>query len=210
VRYPYPGGVGVPRLGRPCRSRSLLLVIRIPLSTQSKVTKVVLAKNFSEESFGAEGASPFLDPRRPLGPGPLRRVCFAHSVTLFLSLFFSLRLKNVVLPFAGFKTALDEAVKNCKALAEAAEQKEAERVAMSEAISAFCQAFGLDGVPSGSSPQSHLRALGGHVRNRLRRALHDGVRRAFAVLASHYNVDLEQVSEGYCLPDDEEAALAEV
>jgi hypothetical protein len=25
-------------------------------------------------------------------------------------------------------------------------------VAMSEAISAFCQAFGLDGVPSGSSP----------------------------------------------------------
>jgi hypothetical protein len=64
-----------------------------------------------------------------------------------------LHLKNVVLPPAGFKTALDEAVKNCKALAEATEQKEAERVAMSEAISAFCQAFGLDGVPSGSSPR---------------------------------------------------------
>jgi hypothetical protein len=30
------------------------------------------------------------------------------------------------------------------------------------------------------------------------------------VLASHYDVDLEWVSEGYCLPDDEEAALAEV
>jgi hypothetical protein len=53
-------------------------------------------------------------------------------------------------------------------------------------------------------------ALGGHVRNRLRGALHHGVRRAFAVLASHYNVDLERVSEGYCLPDKEEAALAEV
>jgi hypothetical protein len=121
-----------------------------------------------------------------------------------------LRLKNVVLPSAGFETALDEAVKNCKALAEAAEQKEAERVAMSEAISAFCQAFGLDGVPSGSSPQSHLWALGGHVRNRLRGVLHHGVRRAFVVLSSHYDVDLERVSEGYCLPDDEEAALAEV
>jgi hypothetical protein len=48
------------------------------------------------------------------------------------------------------------------------------------------------------------------VRNRLRGALHHGVRRAFAVLASHYDVDLERVSEGYCLPDDEEAALAEV
>jgi hypothetical protein len=127
-----------------------------------------------------------------------------------MSPFFSLRLKNVVLLFVGFETALNESIKNCKALAQAAEQKEADRVAMSEAISAFCQAFGLDNVPSGSSPQSHLRALGGHVRSRLRGALHHGVRRAFAMLASHYDVDLERVSEGYCLPDEEEAALAEV
>jgi hypothetical protein len=48
------------------------------------------------------------------------------------------------------------------------------------------------------------------VRDRLHGALHHGIRRAFAVLASHYDVDLERVSEGYCLPDDEEAALAEV
>jgi hypothetical protein len=141
-------------------------------------------------------------------PGP--KVCLACFATLFLSPFFFFRLKNVVLLSTGFETALDKAVKNCKALAEAAEQKEAERVAMSEAILAFCQAFGLDGVPSGSSAQSHLRALGGHVRKRLHGALHHGVRRAFAVLASHYDMDLERVSEGYCLPDDEEAALAKV
>jgi hypothetical protein len=176
VRYPYPGGVGFPRLGRPCRSRSLSLVIRIPLSTQSKGTKVVLAENFSEEKFDAEGASPFLDPRRPLGPGPLWRawlwssglpglpeprphssvpgpkVCFARSVTLFLS-FFILRLKNFVRLSTGFEMALNESVKNCKALAQATEKKEADCVAMSEAISALCQAFGLDGVPSGSSPR---------------------------------------------------------
>jgi hypothetical protein len=83
-------------------------------------------------------------------------------------------------------------------------------VAMSEAILAFCQAFGLDGVPSGSSPQSHLRALGVHVRNRLRGALHHDIRRAFAVLASHYDMDLERVSEGYYLPDEEEVALTKV
>jgi hypothetical protein len=59
-------------------------------------------------------------------------------------------------------------------------------------------------------PQSRLRALGGHVRSRLCEALHHDVRRAFAVLASHYDVDLERVSEGYCLPDKDEAALAEV
>jgi hypothetical protein len=69
-----------------------------------------------------------------------------------LSPFFSSCLKNIVRLSAGFETALNEPVKNCKALAEAAEQKEAERVSMSEAISAFCRAFGLDDVPSGSSP----------------------------------------------------------
>ena len=45
------------------------------------------------------------------------------------------------------------------------------------------------------------------MRSRLRGALHHGVRRAFAVL---YDVDLERVSEGYFLPDEEEAALAGV
>jgi hypothetical protein len=52
--------------------------------------------------------------------------------------------------------------------------------------------------------------LGDHVRGRLCEALHHGVRRAFVVLASHYVVNLERASEGYCLPDEDEAALAEV
>jgi hypothetical protein len=121
--------------------------------------------------------------------------------------FFNSCLKNSVWLFAEFETALNESV---KALAQAAEQKEVDRVAMFEAISAFYKVFGLDDVPSGSSPQSPLRALGGRVRSRLREALHHDVRRAFAVLASHYDVDLERVSEGYCLPDEDEAALAEV
>jgi hypothetical protein len=109
--------------------------------------------------------------------------------------------------FAGLESALNE---SAKALAQVVEQKEADRAAMSEAISAFCQIFGLDDVPSGSSPQSRLQALNDHARGRLHEALHHGVRRAFAMLASHYDVDLERVSEGYCLPDEDEAALAEV
>jgi hypothetical protein len=124
--------------------------------------------------------------------------------------FFSSRLKDIVRLSSGFETALNESVKNCEALAQVAEQKEVDRVAMSEAISVFYWTFGLGDVPSGSSPQSRLRALGGHVRSRLRGALHHGVRRAFSVLASHYDVDLERVSKGYCLPDEEEAALSEV
>jgi hypothetical protein len=51
-----------------------------------------------------------------------------------------------------FETALNESIKNCKALAQAAEQKEADRTTMSETISAFCRTFGLDDVPSASSP----------------------------------------------------------
>jgi hypothetical protein len=108
---------------------------------------------------------------------------------------------------SGFETALNESVKNCKVLAQAAEHKEVDRMAMPEAISAFYRTFGLDDVPSGSSPQSRLRFLGGHMRSRLRGALHHGVRQAFAVLASHYDVDLEWVIEGYYLPDNEDAAL---
>jgi hypothetical protein len=109
--------------------------------------------------------------------------------------------------FAELESALD---KSTKALAQAAEQREADHAAMSDAILAFYRVFGFDDVPTGSSPQSRLQALGDHARGRLREALHHGVRRAFAVLASHYVVDLERVSEGYCLPDEDEAALAKV
>jgi hypothetical protein len=69
-----------------------------------------------------------------------------------LSSFFSSCLKNIVRLSSVFETALNESVKNCKALAQAAKQKEAKRMAMSKAISAFCRAFGLDDVPSSSSP----------------------------------------------------------
>jgi hypothetical protein len=70
-----------------------------------------------------------------------------------LASFFSSYLKNIVRLSPGFEMALNESVKNCKALAQAAEQKEVDRVAMSEAISALCRTFGLDDVPSGSSPR---------------------------------------------------------
>jgi hypothetical protein len=125
--------------------------------------------------------------------------------------FLCLCLRSFFWLFAELESALDESAKAlAEALAGAAEQREADHAAMSEAVSDFCRVLGSGDVPSGSSPQSRLQVLGDHVRGRLREALHHGVRRAFAVLASHYVVDLERVSEGYCLPDEDEAALAEV
>jgi hypothetical protein len=42
------------------------------------------------------------------------------------------------------------------------------------------------------------------VRERLRGALHTGVKHALAVIASHYiGVDLKAISDGYVLPDDD-------
>jgi hypothetical protein len=150
----------------------------------------------------AQSAQTVASQERARSEGMFRPLCDLDSASFFNSC-----LKNFVRLSAEFETDLNESV---KALAQATEQKEADRVAMSEAISAFGRAFDLDDIPSGSSPQSHLRALVGHVRSRLHGALHHGVRRAFAVLASHYDVDLERVSEGYWLPDEDEAALAEV
>ena len=56
-----------------------------------------------------------------------------------------------------------------------------------------------------------MTALSGQVRKRLRGALHTGVKRALAVIASHYSgVDLEAVSDGYVLAEDDEEADEEV
>ena len=68
MRYPYPGGVGVPRLGRPCRLRALLLVLQdsvidIVGKHESRFgRKLFLVENFSEENFDAEGGPPLLAP----------------------------------------------------------------------------------------------------------------------------------------------------
>jgi hypothetical protein len=133
------------------------------------------------------------------------------SLVLVLVYFLCLCLRSFFWLFAELESALDESAKAlAEALAGAAEQREADLAAMSEAVSDVYRILGSDDIPSGSSPQSRLQALGDHAHGRVREALHHGVRRAFAVLASHYIVDLERVSEGYCLPDEDEAALAEV
>jgi hypothetical protein len=53
---------------------------------------------------------------------------------------------------------------------------------------------------AGSSLESRLRALGGHVSQRMRHTLHLGVKKALGVVASQYQVDFEAVSSGYVVP----------
>ena len=48
------------------------------------------------------------------------------------------------------------------------------------------------------------------MHERLRGALHTGVKRALAVVSLHYAVNLEAISDGYILPDDDKEADEEV
>jgi hypothetical protein len=63
-----------------------------------------------------------------------------------------------------------------------------------------CQEVEEGEAQAGSSLASRLRALGGHVSQRMHRALHLGVKKALSVVASHYQVDFEVVSSGYAVP----------
>jgi hypothetical protein len=71
-----------------------------------------------------------------------------------------------------------------------------------------CQEVEEGEAHAGSSLASRLRALGGHVSQRVRRALHLGVKKALGVVASHYQVDFEAVSTGYVVPNDVEDKVA--
>jgi hypothetical protein len=71
-----------------------------------------------------------------------------------------------------------------------------------------CQGIEECEAQAGSSLASRLRALGGHVSQQMRRALHLGVRKALGMVGSHYQVDFEAVSSGYVVPDGVEDAVA--
>jgi hypothetical protein len=63
-----------------------------------------------------------------------------------------------------------------------------------------CQGIEEGEAQAESSLASRLRALEGHVSQRMCRALHLGVRKALGVVGSHYQVDFKAVSSGYVVP----------
>ncbi|XP_066392820.1 uncharacterized protein [Miscanthus floridulus] len=86
-----------------------------------------------------------------------------------------------------------------------------EHNALQSAARTVCEALEVEGVESGSSLRSRLTALSGQACQRLWEALHTGVKRALAIVSSHYaGVNLEAVSDGYVLAEDDEEADEEV
>ena len=82
-----------------------------------------------------------------------------------------------------------------------------EHNALQSAARTACEALEVGGVESGSSLRSRLIALSSRVHERLRGALHTSVKRALAVVSSHYvGIDLAAVSDDYVMAKDDEEA----
>jgi hypothetical protein len=79
-------------------------------------------------------------------------------------------------------------------------QAEVVQMALQAAALETCQGIEEGEAQVGSSLASRLRTLGGHVSQRMHRALHLSVRKALGVVGSHYQVDFEAVSSGYVVP----------
>jgi hypothetical protein len=84
------------------------------------------------------------------------------------------------------------------------DQKIAELKDLSDAVVDFGQILGAEDVPSGESSRSHMQALSGYVRSELHEVVHLRVKQTLAVVASHYETNLERVCEGYVLPDEDD------
>jgi hypothetical protein len=109
----------------------------------------------------------------------------------------------------GLRTALGHATNRAETLQAANNSSEQELVELRTATLEAYQAVEQGEAQAGSSLASRLRALGGHVSRRMRRALHLGVQKALGVVRSHYEVNFEAVASGYVVPEgvEDEAAM---
>jgi hypothetical protein len=104
---------------------------------------------------------------------------------------------------------LGHATNQAETLQAAYNSSEQELVELCAAALETCQAVEEGEAQARSSLASRLRALGGHVSGRMRRALHLGVQKALGVVRYHYEVDLEAVASGYVIPEgvEDDAAM---
>jgi hypothetical protein len=107
---------------------------------------------------------------------------------------------SLVLVTPGLRTALGHAAERVKALQASYNSSEQELQELRDAALETCQAVEEGEAQAGSSLASRLRALGGHVTERMRRALRLGVQKALGVVRSHYEVNFEALAEGYVVP----------
>jgi hypothetical protein len=106
------------------------------------------------------------------------------------------------------RTALGHAAEQAEALQTSYNSSEQELLEVRTAALETCRAVEEGEAQAGSSLASRLRALGGHVTGRVRRALHLSVQKALGVVRSHYEVNFEALAEGYVIPEGVEDEVA--
>jgi hypothetical protein len=114
----------------------------------------------------------------------------------------------LVLAAPGLRAALGHAVERAEALQTSYNSSEQELQELRDAALETCRSVEEGEAQAGSSLASRLRALGGHVTERMRRALRLGVQKALGVVRSHYEVNFEALAEGYVVPDGVEDEVA--
>jgi len=98
-----------------------------------------------------------------------------------------------------------EATSTAEALQKSLDAEASDRSALEAVVTSACDGLGVSA--SGSSLRSRVEAFYSRAGERMREALHTGVKKALAVVSSHYaGIDLPAVCEGYVLPDDETEA----
>jgi hypothetical protein len=101
---------------------------------------------------------------------------------------------------SGLRTALGNTTTQAEAVQTAYNSSQQKFEELRAAALEVCQEVEEGEAQAGSSLASHLRALGGHVSQRMHRALHLGVKKALGMVTSQYQVDFEAVSSGYVVP----------
>jgi myosin heavy subunit len=114
----------------------------------------------------------------------------------------------LVLETPGLRTALGHTAERAEALQASYNFSEQELQEVRNAALETCRVVEEGEVQAGSSLASRLRALSGHVTERMRRALHLGVQKALGVVRSHYEVDFEALAEGYVVSEGVEDEVA--
>jgi hypothetical protein len=104
-----------------------------------------------------------------------------------------------------------EAATAADALQKSLDAEVTDRSAQEVVVTSACEGLGVSAGESRSSLQSRTEALYSRAGEKMREALHVGLKKALAVVSSHYvGIDLSVVSEGYVLPDDEAEAQEEL
>ena len=102
-----------------------------------------------------------------------------------------------------------DATSAAEALQRSLDAEVSNRSALEAMVTSSCEGLGVPA--SWSSLRSRVEAFYSQAGEKMREALHVGVKKALAVVSSHYvGIDLPAVCEGYVLPDDEVEAQEEV